>query len=361
MRSSKTHERLLMSPIIPTTEIVFVEFAARDPAALDHSLLAMGARRIGQHRSRRLTLYAQGRLLLLLNETPSSHAAEFARAHGNSISALGFGVPDGASALQAARSAGAKTHEGTEGATLDAPALQGIGGSVLYLVDPPALEALLGGFPAFERPVGVGLTHIDHITHCVAEGTMGRWVDFYGRLFGFRVCFELEARGERTGFRTQAIKSPSGGIVITCLEPTEPASQIQEFMDEYRGEGVQHLAFSTPDIYGTVEGLNANGIEFLDTPSAYYDALDTRIPGHGEDLDRLRSLGILLDGSDRGEAPGEPGGTLLQIFTRKMVGPIFFEIIQRKGNEGFGNGNAKALFAAIEQEQLTAAAGGARG
>ncbi|MEM5295563.1 4-hydroxyphenylpyruvate dioxygenase [Burkholderia sp. JPY481] len=341
-----------MTDFIPTTEICFVEFAVADAAALDAQLRAIGMTLVARHPSRALTLYAQGKILFIANAEPDTHASAFAAVHGNSVSAIGIGVPSSAQALVAAARVGMGRHDGPLRQSFDAPALGGIGGSLLYLVDEAAMGAILSGFGDVKPAVGAGLGRIDHITHCVAEGTMGRWVAFYELLFGFHVCFELEARGERTGFRTQAVKSPSGGVVVTVLEPTEPASQIQEFIDEYHGEGIQHMALSTDDIYASVATLRANHVDFLKTPDTYYGGLEARVPGHGEPVDRLKQLGILLDGSDKGEAPGEPGGTLLQIFTKKMIGPIFFEIIQRKGNEGFGNGNAKALFDAIEKEQV---------
>ena len=196
---------------------------------------------------------------------------------------------------------------------------------------------------------------IDHVTHCVHPGGMSEWVDFYERIFGFEQVFKFVAGNAENGFDTIAVRAPDSAACVTVVEPMGAASQIQEFIDEYHGEGIQHIAMSSGDLYETVERLVGQGIEFLPTPDTYYDALDERVPGHGEDVARLKRLDMLLDGANTGENPSAKARLLLQIFTRKMVGPIFFEAIQRKGDTSFGEGNAKALFEAIKREQESAA------
>jgi 4-hydroxyphenylpyruvate dioxygenase len=246
---------------------------------------------------------------------------------------------------------------------LNIPAIKGIGGSNLYLVDRYGAQEIYdvdfvpieGAAEAMARN-SVGLTYLDHLTHNVHRGQMDRWVQYYERLFNFREIRYFDIEGKLTGLKSRAMTSPCGLIRIPINESADDKSQIEEYLAAYRGEGIQHIALASADIYATVEALIARGVPMMDPPpEAYYAAVDERLPGHGEDLDRLRALGILIDG-----APG--GGLLLQIFTKTAIGPIFFEIIQRKGDEGFGEGNFRALFEAIERDQLergVLAAGGA--
>jgi 4-hydroxyphenylpyruvate dioxygenase len=191
---------------------------------------------------------------------------------------------------------------------------------------------------------GAGLTHIDHITHNVHQGRMDHWAQFYERLFNFREIRFFDIHGQMTGLRSRALVSPCGKIRIPINEPTDDKSQVSEYLDAYHGEGIQHIALAAADIYATVEALKASAVRFMHTPHSYYEAVDTRVPQHGEDLARLERDGILVD--------GRRGDLLLQIFTETVIGPIFFEIIQRKGNEGFGEGNFQALFEAIERDQI---------
>jgi 4-hydroxyphenylpyruvate dioxygenase len=195
--------------------------------------------------------------------------------------------------------------------------------------------------------VGAGLTHVDHLTHNVHNGRMDEWAGFYERLFNFSEIRFFDIQGKATGLKSRAMASPCGKIRIPINEPSDDKSQIQEYLQAYRGEGIQHIALASDDIYGTVESLSKNGVRFMDVPDSYYDAVDERLPGHGEDLEQLKEYKILIDG-----APEDGQGLLLQIFTETVIGPIFFEIIQRKGNEGFGEGNFQALFEAIENDQI---------
>jgi 4-hydroxyphenylpyruvate dioxygenase len=236
---------------------------------------------------------------------------------------------------------------------LNIPAIKGIGDSLIYLVDRYAERGTIYDvdfeyLPGVEHnPKGVGLTYIDHLTHNVHRGRMAEWADFYERLFNFREIRYFDIEGKLTGLKSKAMTSPCGKIRIPINESTDDKSQIQEYLSAYHGEGIQHIALGTGDIYETVETLKAKGVPFQTVPDTYYEQIDTRLPGHGEDLKRLAADRILIDG-----APTKGGGLLLQIFTQTVIGPIFFEIIQRRGNEGFGEGNFRALFESIELDQI---------
>jgi 4-hydroxyphenylpyruvate dioxygenase len=334
----------------------FVEYAAADTAALGALFERLGFRAVARHRSKAVTLYRQNGINFVVNQEPDSFAQAFARAHGPSACAMAFRVADAASAFTRAVDLGAEPFAGRIGPMeLNIPAIKGIGGSLIYLVDrfaAPASEAsiydidfvaIAGADPA---PAGIGLTLVDHLTHNVRRGRMDAWAGFYERLFNFREIRYFDIEGKLTGLKSRAMTSACGLIRIPINESADDKSQIEEYLAAYKGEGIQHIALSTDDIYATVEALRARGVPMMDPPpAAYYDAIDARLPGHGEDLERLRALGILIDG-----APG--GGLLLQIFTKTVIGPIFFEIIQRKGDEGFGEGNFRALFEAIERDQV---------
>lgn len=333
----------------------FVEYSAQDPAALGALFALMGFEPVARHRSKDVTLYRQGDINFIVNAEPESFAQSFARVHGPSVCAMAFRVRNAATAQQRALALGAHPHQGPVGPMeLNIPAIQGIGDSLLYLVDRYDNASIYdvdfvapdGGEIA--RPPGVGLIEVDHLTHNVFRGRMDLWAGFYEKLFNFREIRYFDIEGKLTGLRSRAMTSPCGKIRIPINESSDDRSQIEEYLTAYRGEGIQHIALSSDDIYATVEELAARGIEFMDPPpDSYYQAVDERLPGHGEDLDRLRRNAILIDGT-----PGESGGRLLQIFTRTVIGPIFFEIIQRKGDDGFGEGNFKALFEAMEQDQI---------
>lgn len=334
----------------------FIEYAAPDPASLDALFRSLGFVPTARHRSKKVTLYRQGGINFILNAEPESFAQSFARVHGPSICAIAFRVADAGAAIERAASLGAEVVQGSAGPMeLNIPAIRGIGGSLIYLVDRYRDTTIydIDFIPldsAEVRHADAGLATIDHLTHNVHAGRMGAWADFYQRLFNFRELKYFDIEGKLSGLHSQAMVSPCGKIRIPINEPADPAGakgQIAEFLDAYHGEGIQHVALATEDIYATVETLRAIGVNFLDTPDTYYQAIDTRLPGHGEDLPRLKQNRILIDG-----APTDDGGLLLQIFTNTVIGPIFFEIIQRKGNDGFGEGNFKALFDSIELDQI---------
>ena len=331
----------------------FVEFTSPQPDALAGLFDAMGFTHLADHRSKHVRRYAQGDINFLLNMETKGQAALFRNAHGPSANAMAFRVHDAGAAFEEAVRRGATPVVGRVGPMeLNIPAIEGIGGSNLYLVDRyGAREIYDVDFVAVPDAVrdarSVGLHTLDHLTHNVLRGRMDHWARFYETIFNFREIRYFDIEGQATGLVSRAMTAPDDKIRIPLNESQDERSQIEEYLREYHGEGIQHLALATDDIFATVDRLRANGIRFQDTPDSYFDLIDQRLPGHGHDVAALRERRILIDGSP---ATGE--GLLLQIFTENMVGPIFFEIIQRKGNEGFGEGNFKALFESIELDQI---------
>jgi 4-hydroxyphenylpyruvate dioxygenase len=350
-----------------TAGFEFIEYAAPDPAAMGALFERMGFTAIAHHRRKNVLLYRQGGINFIVNAEPDSFAQRFARQHGPSICAIAFRVADAKAAYERALSLGAWGFAGTAGpGELNIPAIKGIGDSLIYLVDrwrgkngagdgdignigfyDVDFEPLPGAARAGLNPPGHGLTYSDHLTHNVHRGRMAEWSSFYERLFEFREVRYFDIEGKVTGVKSKAMTSPCGKIRIPINEEGTGTGggQIQEYLEQYHGEGIQHIALGTDDIFATVERLRATGVSFLDTPDTYYELVDTRLPGHGQDVARMAANRVLLDG-------GPTGGLLLQIFTKTVIGPIFFEIIQRKGDEGFGEGNFKALFESIELDQI---------
>ena len=344
---------------IGTAGFEFVEYAAPDPKALGAVFERMGFQPVARHRHKDVLLYKQGDVNFIVNAEPRSFAQNFARRHGPSVCAIAFRVKDAALAYERLVERGAWGVEGHTGpGELNIPAIKGIGDSLIYLVDRYPENAWgksiydvdfrpLPGFEDFWRgaapsPVGAGLLYVDHLTHNVHRGRMQEWAEFYERLFNFREIRYFDIEGKLTGLKSKAMTSPCGRIRIPINESADDRSQIQEYLDAYHGEGIQHIALHAADIYKTIDALK---VELLDTPDTYYELLDSRLPNHGEPVEELKKRKILVDGS-----PG--GGLLLQIFTKTLIGPIFFEIIQRKGDEGFGEGNFRALFESMELDQV---------
>lgn len=329
----------------------FIEFAAPQPRELHELFEQLGFSAIARHQSRAITLYRQGDINFLVNEQPDSFASRFAEQHGPCCTGFALRVADAAQAFQACLAKGAESMNDLSDAAVDGPKIKGIGGSVLYLVDRGQGNVLAGEYQLLEgadpKPVGYGLSFIDHLTHNVRFGNMDDWADFYSRLFGFYEVRYFDIKGRQTGLTSRAMTAPNGAISIPINQSQDPKSQINEYIEQYQGEGVQHIALYTDDIYATVEALRAAGTGFLSTPDTYYEIIDRRVPEHDEDLERMRHNRILID------ADQETGKKqLLQIFTQTNIGPIFFEIIQRKGNTGFGEGNFTALFESIELDQM---------
>ncbi len=330
----------------------FVEYTAKETHALADLFERMGFTATARHRSKDVVLYRQGDIHFILNREPQSFAQAFATVHGPSVCAFAIRVKDATRAYHRALKLGAEVHHGAVGPMeLNIPAVRGIGRSLLYFIDRYGEQSIYDvDFVPLQPPrpqQGAGLTHIDHLTHNVPRGRMDEWAQFYQRLFNFREIRYFDIHGKVTGLKSRALVSPCGKIRIPINEPADAKSQVQEYLTAYHGEGIQHIALATGDIHATVERLRGQGLRFMDVPDTYYERIDERVPGHGEDLERLRANRILIDGT-----PHQGMGLLLQIFTETAIGPIFFEIIERRGNEGFGEGNFQALFEAIERDQF---------
>ncbi len=337
---------------VGTDGFEFVEYTAPDVGQLHTLFEHMGFRAVARHRSKAVTLYRQGDVNFVVNAEPESHGSKFAKAHGPSACAMAFRVKDAAAAYAKLITAGATPFPNPIGPMeLNIPAIEGIGGSVIYLVDRYGEHSIYDVDFVPTDPAkgfvheGVGLTEIDHVTHNVYRGNMDKWAGFYAKLFNFREVRYFDIEGKLTGLKSRAMTSPDGKIRIPINESSDDKSQIEEYLHSYHGEGIQHIALGTGDIYRTVEELKTLGTAFQDTPDTYYERIDNRMKGHGEDVERMQRDRILIDG-------GQDQGLLLQIFTQNAIGPIFFEIIQRKGNQGFGEGNFRALFESIEADQI---------
>jgi 4-hydroxyphenylpyruvate dioxygenase len=335
----------------------FVEFCAPEKGQLEPVFERMGFTHIAHHRSKNVDLWRQGEINLIANYEPKSHAAYFAAEHGASACGMAFRVKNAQAAYAAAIERGAEPVESRTGMMeLRIPAIKGIGGALIYLVDRYGDDlsiydidfVYLDGVD--RHPVGAGFKLIDHLTHNVYGGRMAYWANYYERIFNFREIRYFDIKGEYTGLTSKAMTAPDGKIRIPLNEEGKAGGgQIEEFLRAYNGEGIQHIAFICDDIIGCWDRLKAIGTPFMTPPPAtYYEMLDGRLAGHGEPVEQLQQRGILLDGSTEGGNPR----LLLQIFSETQVGPVFFEFIQRKGDEGFGEGNFKALFESIERDQI---------
>jgi len=340
---------MVLSNPMGTDGFEFVEYTAPDPNSLRLLFEQMGFPAVARHRSKDVTLHKQGDINFIVNAEPKSFAQGFAREHGPSICAMAFRVKDAAKAYERALSLGAEAGPWTAGPMeLNIPSIKGIGGSLIYLVDryqsPNIYDIDFVPIRDYQLNVDGKLECIDHLTHNVRRGQMKVWAEFYERLFGFKEARYFDIEGKKTGLFSKAMVSPCGKIRIPINESQDDKSQIEEYIRDYKGEGIQHIALATNRIYDAVDVLNQRNIQFQTTPDSYYELIDSRVHGHEESISELKSRKILIDGSDK-------DGILLQIFTVNMIGPIFFEFIQRKGNQGFGEGNFKALFESIELDQ----------
>lgn len=334
----------------------FVEFAAKEPGILEPMFELMGFSHIANHRSKNVKLYRQGDINFIINYEPRSAAAYFAEEHGPSACGMAFRVKDAQKAYNRAIELGAQPIDIPTGPMeLRLPAIKGIGGAPLYLIDRYAPNSSIYDIDFVyldgvdREPVGCGFKVIDHLTHNVYRGRMDYWAGFYEDLFNFREIRYFDIKGEYTGLLSKAMSAPDGKIRIPLNEEASQGGQIEEFLMAYNGEGIQHIAFESDNLLDSWDQLKAMGMKFMTPPpETYYSMLDERLPGHGEPVDELQMRGILLDGSTADNDPR----LLLQIFSETMVGPVFFEFIQRKRDEGFGEGNFKALFESIERDQL---------
>jgi 4-hydroxyphenylpyruvate dioxygenase len=341
---------------IGTDGFEFVEFTGPDPSLLQAQFEMMGFTAVAKHRSKNVLRFKQGDINFIVNMEPSGQPADFRERHGPSANGMAFRVKDAQHAFAEAIKRGAKAVDMPLGAMeLDIPCIEGIGGAYVYLVDRYGAQSI---YDVDFRPIegadesknAVGLTYLDHLTHNVFRGNMATWADYYERIFNFREIRYFDIEGKVSGLFSKAMTSPCGKIRIPLNESKgDPGKvdQIEEFLQRYKGEGIQHIALGTDDLLNVVDRLRARGVELQDTIETYFDLIDKRLPGHGENVEELRKRRVLIDG-----APSEGQGLLLQIFSKDAVGPIFFEFIQRKGNEGFGEGNFKALFESIELDQI---------
>ncbi len=334
----------------------FVEFAAGDEGILEPVFEMLGFTRVARHRSKNVHLWRQGNINLIANYEPNTPAAWYAEEHGPSACAMAFRVKDARAAYQRALDLGAQPVDvPVSPMELKLPAIKGIGGAVLYLIDRHDEQSTLYDidFDYLEgvdrNPPGCGFYDIDHLTHNVYRGRMDYWARYYEKLFNFREIRYFDIQGEHTGLLSRAMTAPDGKIRIPLNEEAGGNGQIEEFLMAYNGEGIQHIAFICDDLIECWDRLKARGVPFLTPPpETYYEMLEERLPGHGEPIEELKKRGILLDGSTEN---GEPR-LLLQIFSENLIGPIFFEFIQRKRDEGFGEGNFKALFESMERDQI---------
>jgi len=331
----------------------FVEFAHPDPQALRDLFTKMGYAHVATHKTKAIELWQQGDITYVLNDEKGSHGRDFVEEHGPCAPSMAWRVVDAKHAFDHAVSKGAKPYEG-DGKVMDVPAIYGIGGSLIYFIEDyyetsPYNEEF--DWVALSKPEGVGFWYLDHLTHNVHKGNMDVWFRFYGDLFNFREIRFFDISGKYTGLTSRALTSPCGRIRIPINEDRDEKGQIVEYLKRYNGEGIQHIAVGAKDIYSAVDAIHDNGLRFMPPPpDVYFDMSRERVKGHEEPLDKLKKHGILIDGE--GVVDGGETKILLQIFSKTVIGPIFFEFIQRKGDDGFGEGNFKALFESIEADQI---------
>lgn len=325
--------------------LAFIEFAAAKPQFLRELFTSFGLSLVRENGGPTQQYWKQNDIHFLLTSEPHTAAYAFQAEHGPGASALGLRVDNARSAFdEAVRRGAAPAPAGS--LTLDVPAIVGIGGSLIYFIEPRGRKSLLDS--AFPEVVGIegpgkGFLTIDHLTNNVEKGTLGQWADFYKNVFGFTEVRHFDIRGEKTGLFSYALRSPDGSFCIPINEGTEEKSQIEEYLREYKGPGIQHIAFLATDLLSSLEQMKGGPIEFLDIDDQYYETVFDRVPEVTEDRAKIQELQVLVD--------GDPEGYLLQIFTRNLCGPIFIELIQRKNHLSFGEGNFGALFRSIERDQ----------
>ncbi len=331
----------------------FIEFAHPDPQALRDLFIKMGYEHVATHKAKKIELWQQGDISYLLNAEPGTHAAKFIAEHGPCAPSMGWRVVDAEHAFRHAVEKGATPYEG-DGKAMEFPAIVGIGGSLIYFVDNYFDESPYNAefdWIGKAHPAGVGFYYLDHLTHNVQKGNMDVWFDFYCEIFNFREIRFFDIEGKYTGLLSRALTSPCGRIRIPINEDRGDSGQIVEYLKRYKGEGIQHIAVGARDIYDATDAIADRGLQFMPAPPpSYYELSRGRVAGHEEPLDRMMKHGILIDGE--GVVDGGETRILLQIFSKTVIGPIFFEFIQRKGDDGFGEGNFKALFESIEQDQI---------
>jgi 4-hydroxyphenylpyruvate dioxygenase len=332
---------------LKTDGFAFVEFVTKDKLVIEDYFTNLGMVQIGVGKKHDVTLFGQDQIRFFINVVSDQASKDFYSKHKDSPCSMGFYVEDPDFALKEAvrRGATAVTNN-TDSIWHGIPAIYGIVGSVIYFVD--RTDKYLERFSLTSSDTtGFGLSYIDHLTHNVYRGNMVTWADFYTNIFGFRQIRYFDIDGKTTGLFSKAMTSACGKIKIPLNDSKDDKSQIEEFLKDFNGEGIQHIALTSKDIYKSIKQIGDTGTKLLNTPDTYYELIESRLPNHGEDIDKMKELGILLDGTTTPKRK-----LLLQIFTQNLIGPSFFEIIQRKGDEGFGEGNFKALFDSIELDQV---------
>lgn len=325
--------------------IEFTEFCGPSTSDLEQLFLAFGFSRTRQHASKRIACYQQNDITFLINDEQTGFSRAFAQRHGPAISSMGWRVDDAAFAHAEALRRGARPAEGKD---LLYPAIYGIGDSLIYFIDTfgPKGRIYDTDFVPHADPLiqpDKGFLAVDHLTNNVPPGTMEQWADFYKNIFGFFEVRYFDIKGMKTGLTSYALRSPDGSFCIPINQPKSDKDQIAEYLREYDGPGVQHLAFATRDILASLDAMAGTPIETLDIDADYYAEVFQRVPGVREDPKRIEAHKVLVDGNEN--------GYLLQIFTKNIIGPIFIEIIQRENDLGFGEGNFTALFRSIERDQ----------
>lgn len=341
---------------VGTNGFEFVEFAHPNPQELETLFTQMGYTKVAKHKSKNITLWRQGDVTYVLNAEPNSFGMRFVDEHGPCAPSMAWRVVDAQQAFDHAVAKGATPYTADD-KVLDVPAIMGIGGSLLYFVDTfggdesPYSEEYEWLGDVDPKPTGDGFYYLDHLTHNVKRGNMDTWFNFYADIFNFKQIRFFDIEGKLTGLYSRALTSPCGRIRIPINESADEKSQIEEYLKEYNGEGIQHIAVATEDIYASTDAIHAKGLDFMPAPpDMYYTMSHKRVPGHQEPIEDMKRNGILIDGE--GVVDGGETRILLQVFSKTVIGPIFFEFIQRKGDDGFGEGNFKALFESIEQDQI---------
>lgn len=332
---------------LKTDGFAFVEFVTKDKNTVEGYFKNLGLVQVGQGKKHDVSLFEQDQIRFFINLCSDAATQDFYTKHKNSPCSMGFYVEDPDFALTEAVKRGAKAvTENKDSIWHGIPAIYGIGGSVIYFVT--RTDDYLNRFNLTTMNTsGFGLGYIDHLTHNVYRGNMVTWADFYSNIFGFREIRYFDIDGKVTGLFSKAMTSACGKIKIPLNESKDDKSQIEEFLKDFNGEGIQHIALTSKDIYTSIRQIGSTGIKLMNTPDTYYELIESRLPNHGEDVAKMKSLGILIDGTTTPKRK-----LLLQIFTQNLLGPSFFEIIQRKGDDGFGEGNFKALFDSIELDQV---------
>lgn len=332
---------------IGTDGFAFVEFVSKEKSQISNHFKNLGLTEIGIGKNHPVSLYQQSQIRFFINECADAATSDFYAKHNVSPCSMGFYVDDPKFAIKEAVKRGAvEVNNNSDSIWAGIPAIWGVGGSVIYFVS--RNDEFLERFNlSHQNTSGFGLEYIDHLTHNVYRGNMTTWADFYTKIFGFREIRYFDIDGKLSGLFSKAMTSPCGKIKIPLNESKDDKSQIEEFLHQFNGEGIQHIALTASNIYDSIEQIAATGIKLLDTPTTYYELIDKRLPNHGEDVVKMKQLGLLIDGTTKPKRK-----LLLQIFTQNLLGPSFFEIIQRKGDEGFGEGNFKALFDSIELDQV---------